>query len=92
MKNSEEKATQVVEKGFYHDQKKHGPVKSPDIHKLQEVIIDNRTKIYIALDASPEEARSRYLSRLEAKGKAMFASRKPTTTAATATTTATTAE
>lgn len=36
---------------------------SPDLSKLQEVEIDFRTKIYIALDADPEEARLRYLSR-----------------------------
>lgn len=34
---------------------------SPNIGKLQEVVIDFRTKIYIALDADPEEAKKRYL-------------------------------
>jgi hypothetical protein len=38
--------------------------KSPDLSKLKEVIIDHRTKIYIAPDADIEEARNRYLSRL----------------------------
>ena len=38
-------------------------IKSPDISKLKEVIIDHRTKIYIAPGADPEEARHRYLSR-----------------------------
>ena len=38
-------------------------IKSPDISKLQEVIIDHRTKIYIALGADAEEARNRYVSR-----------------------------
>ena len=37
--------------------------KSPDLTKLQEVVIDVRTKIYIAIGADPEEAKSRYLSR-----------------------------
>lgn len=41
--------------------------KSPDISKLKEVIIDHRTKIYIAPDADVEEARTRYLSRNTAK-------------------------
>jgi len=38
--------------------------KSPDLSKLKEVIIDHRTKIYIAPDADIEEAKNRYLSRL----------------------------
>ncbi len=37
--------------------------KSPDLSKLQEVIIDHRTKIYIAPGADIEAARDRYLSR-----------------------------
>ncbi len=40
---------------------------SPDIKKLQEVVIDFRTKIYIALGADPEEAKKRYLLRQEGK-------------------------
>ncbi len=41
--------------------------KSPDVTKLQEVIIDIRTRIYIAMDADPEEAKSRYISRFSYK-------------------------
>ena len=41
--------------------------KSPDLNKLQEVVIDLRTKIYIAIGADPEEARSRYRSRFSYK-------------------------
>ena len=37
--------------------------KSPDLSMLQEVVIDLKTKIYIAIGADPEEARIRYLSR-----------------------------
>ncbi len=37
--------------------------KSPDLSKLKEVIIDHRTKIYIAPDADVEEAINRYLLR-----------------------------
>lgn len=44
-------------------EKKQGSIKSPDLRDLQVVVIDSRTKIYIALDADPEEARTRYLSR-----------------------------
>lgn len=43
--------------------KKQPAFKSPDLNKMQVVVIDHRTKIYIALDADPEEARIRYLSR-----------------------------
>ena len=48
-------------------EKKQSTFKSPDLNKLQEVIIDLRTKIYIAQDADPEEARKRYLSRFDKK-------------------------
>jgi hypothetical protein len=44
-------------------EKKPNNIKSPDLSKLKEVIIDHRTKIYIAPEADAEEARSRYLSR-----------------------------
>lgn len=49
---------------------------TPDISKMQEVIINHRTKIYIAQGADPEEARTRYWSRQDAKGKSVFAARK----------------
>ena len=57
-------------------EKKQNNFKTPDLSKLQEVIIDARTKIYIAVGANPEEAKSRYLSRLEAKNKLFLATRK----------------
>ncbi len=44
-------------------EKKQTIIKSPDLNKLQAVVIDHRTKIYIALGADPEEARTRYLLR-----------------------------
>jgi len=50
--------------------------KTPDITKMQEVVINTRTKIYIAVGADPEEARSRYQARQDAKGKALFAPKK----------------
>lgn len=43
--------------------KKQNNFQSPDIPKLQEVVIDYRTKIYIAQSADPGEARNRFLSR-----------------------------
>jgi len=51
--------------------------KTPDITKMQEVVINHRTKIYIAVGADPEEARNRYQARQDAKGKPMFAPKKP---------------
>lgn len=48
-------------------EKKHIEFKSPDMSKLQEVIIDARTKIYIAAGRDPEEAKIKYLSRLGVK-------------------------
>jgi hypothetical protein len=41
--------------------------KSPDLNKLQMVVIDHRTKIYIPIGADPEEARFRYQARYAAK-------------------------
>lgn len=36
---------------------------TPDLKKMQEVVIDFRTKIYIGLNENPELAREKYLSR-----------------------------
>jgi putative ubiquitin-RnfH superfamily antitoxin RatB of RatAB toxin-antitoxin module len=44
-------------------EKKQPVFKSPDLTKMQLVAIDQRTKIYIALDADPDEARKRYQER-----------------------------
>jgi hypothetical protein len=44
-------------------EKKPVVFKSPDLSKLKEVIIDHKTKIYIAPGADIEEAKSRYLER-----------------------------
>jgi hypothetical protein len=40
---------------------------TPDLTKMQEVIIDVKTRIYIAIGADPKEARSRYDNRISAK-------------------------
>lgn len=58
-------------------EKKQIIFKTPDVTKLQEVVINQRTKIYIAVGADPEEARNRYQARQDAKGKAIFAAKKP---------------
>ncbi|MFO7827006.1 MAG: hypothetical protein R6V23_00175 [Bacteroidales bacterium] len=47
--------------------KKNANFKSPDLEKLQPVVIDWKTKIYIAVGADPEKARERYFARLEEK-------------------------
>jgi hypothetical protein len=48
-------------------EKKAVVFKSPDLSKLREVIIDHRTKIYIAPGADIDEARTRYLNRITTK-------------------------
>ncbi|MEE4116400.1 MAG: hypothetical protein V2I37_09540 [Marinilabiliaceae bacterium] len=42
------------------DKKNTSNYTSPNLSKLREVVIDYRTKIYIPLNADPEEARKRY--------------------------------
>jgi len=44
-------------------EKKQVVFNPPDLTKMQEVVIDHKTRIYIALGADPEEARSRYKAR-----------------------------
>lgn len=58
-------------------ERKTAVFKTPDISKMQEVVINHRTKIYIAVGADPDEARSRYMARQETKTKPMFAPKKP---------------
>lgn len=41
--------------------------KTPNVSKMQEVIIDGKTRIYIDIDADPVLARSRYLARQAAR-------------------------
>ena len=48
-------------------EKKQNSYTSPDLSKLQEVVIDLRTKIYIPIGDDPEEARNRYLTRVSNK-------------------------
>jgi hypothetical protein len=58
-------------------QKKQIIFKTPDITKMQVVVINQNTKIYIAIGADPEEARSRYWNRPELRAKSIFAHKKP---------------
>jgi len=57
------KPNQLKDRNYSTYDKKQVIFKSPDLNKLQVVVIDHRTKIYISPDADPEEARNRYLSR-----------------------------
>jgi hypothetical protein len=41
--------------------------KTPDLTKLQAVVIDNRTTLYIPIGADPKEATKRYSGRLDVK-------------------------
>ena len=45
-------------------EKKQNIIKSPDLSKLKEVIIDHRTKIYIDPSEDIEKARERYFDRI----------------------------
>jgi hypothetical protein len=58
-------------------EKKPTVFKTPDITKLQEVVINDRTKIYIPVGADPDEARTRYWARQDSKSKPMFVPKKP---------------
>jgi hypothetical protein len=49
-------------KGSIMFDKKQEVIKSPDLRKMQEVVIDLRTRIYIAVDDDPKKARERYLA------------------------------
>ncbi|MFN8242343.1 MAG: hypothetical protein U0X39_16530 [Bacteroidales bacterium] len=44
-------------------EKKPVQFKSPDLSKLVEVVIDHRTKIYVAQGTDVDEAREKYLAR-----------------------------
>ena len=44
-------------------EKKGNVIKSPDLAKMQAVVINPRTTIFITTDADPEEARTKYLER-----------------------------
>jgi hypothetical protein len=57
-------------------EKKQVTFKTPDITKLQEVVINHRTRIYIAVGADPEEARERYQARQDAKGRVFLTPKK----------------
>lgn len=49
-----------TERAFLLLEKRKNQIQSPDTTKMQEVDIDGKTKIYIPLGASVDEARIRY--------------------------------
>lgn len=59
---NEDPGISKTEAEFYRREKKKIQP-SPDISKMQMVQIDENTRIFIAADASPEEARARYENR-----------------------------
>lgn len=42
---------------------------SPDLTKLQAVVIDERTTIYVHIDSDPKEAKDHYLFKMREKEK-----------------------
>jgi hypothetical protein len=58
-----------AEFAFYLLEKKKNQVPSPDVSQMQMVEIDGKTKLYIAPEASADEARSRYSEYLRGKKK-----------------------
>ena len=57
----------MASKSRVPQERKQVVFKSPDLSKMQEVVIDSRTRIYIEPGDDPDEARKRYLARLEAR-------------------------
>jgi len=48
-------------------EKKQVVFKSPDLSKMQAVVIDHKTTIYIENGSDPKKAKHRYFSRFEKK-------------------------
>ena len=58
-----QKDSSIERKNSMHE-KKQDHFKSPDLSKLQPVVIDRNTTLYIALSDDPEEARKRFIERV----------------------------
>jgi len=61
------KIISLIERSHCMYEKKPNSYTSPDLSKMQAVVIDIKTIIYIALDADPKLAKSSYLSRIGLK-------------------------
>ena len=53
-----------IERRNVMSDKKQNNFKSPDLSKLQLVVINEKTRIYIGEGEDPEEAKTRYMERL----------------------------
>lgn len=50
-------------------EKKTAEIKSPDLKKMQEIIIDLRTRIYVPIGEDPRKARERYMTKFQTMKK-----------------------
>lgn len=57
----------AVKEDTIMSEKRSNNYESPNVSKLQAVVIDIKTTIYIPLDADPEEAKQRYMARINRK-------------------------
>jgi hypothetical protein len=57
----------MILKNQVMSEKKVIHMESPNVNKLQAVVIDHKTTIYIAPDADPVKAKQRYLDRVNKK-------------------------
>jgi hypothetical protein len=57
----------MILKNQVMSEKKVNSMESPDVNKLQAVVIDHKTTIYIALKADPVKAKERYIERANKK-------------------------
>jgi hypothetical protein len=56
-------------KGKFMFEKKTVEIKSPDLKKMQEIIIDLRTRIYVPIEEDPQKARERYMTKFQTMKK-----------------------
>ena len=61
-----EYSADIKERISVMSEKRNG-FKSPDLSKLQLVVIDEKTRIYVDIKEDPEKAKKNYLERLENK-------------------------
>ena len=50
-------------------EKKTVEIKTPDLKKMQEIIIDLRTRIYVPIEEDPQKARERYMTKFQTMKK-----------------------
>lgn len=57
----------ATKKAKYMNEKKTNNFQSPDLSKMQSVIVDHRTTIFIPHGADPKEAKKRFLEQMKNK-------------------------